>query len=907
MTFKAENSTVNEVERERRIVELLGRAVELEGLDRRRFLDGACAGDPGLRAELDAMLEEDQDHTREFLAQPAVAKLSGELTLTAPESMPTRRIATDAPVQSPIPQRIGPYRIVGTLGQGGMGTVYLGEQEEPVRRRAAVKMLDAIGDRRRLQRFAAECQALARLHHPNVAALYEAGTTDEDQPYVAMEPVDGTAITLWCDERQLPLRQRIELFLGVCAGVRHAHEKGILHRDLKPANVLVTEIDGRPTAKVIDFGIARALGDPLHSGSTPMTLENQIVGSPAYMCPEIAAGEREVDTRSDVYSLGLVLYELLVGVPPFKVRQVDLVTLLRRVAKEKRPAPSTRYAELDVDRQHRIASDRSVDGPRRLSRRIRGDLDAIVAKALALDAQDRYSSPADLASDLQRHLDLRPVAVRASSARYRTGRFVRRHRTMAAASSLLVIALVSGIVGTLREARRANLEAQRATQALAQSEAVSEFLIGLFKDADPRQSQGEDITARELLDRGTEQLRSRFSDQPLSKARFMGTIGGIYTQLGWYERAESLLKAGLAIHEAELGADHPQTAARVHELADLYRLMGRYESAEPFFRRALKVREGVTPEGGKRNTDGIDPLDLAQTIRGLGRVLLEQGRYQDAEPLARRALAITEGALGADHPEVATDLDRLGAVYYRQDRLEEAEPLRARALAIREQALGPDHPDVATSLNNLGALYNSQGRSDEAEAHWQRALAIREKVLGPSHPYVASSLTNLGNLYSDQDRLHEAEPLLRRALEIKQQTLDPNHPHVANSLVGLADLLQGQGAFDQAEPLMRAAVPIRERVFGADHPSTLQAVAGLARILRQLRRYDEAEPLFERALGELDPSSPPSDPGIAATARDYGLLLRALGREQEAEALDAWLGPKAPPKAEVSGALEPSS
>ncbi len=878
---------MSEVERERRIVELLGRAVELEGSARRRFLDGACAGDPDLRAELDLMLDDDQDQTSDFLGMPAVANLSDGPMLTAATS--TRpQLEVDAPEQASMPERIGPYRIAGTLGQGGMGTVYLGEQEEPVRRRVAVKILDAINDPRRLQRFAAECQALARLHHPNVAALYEVGTTDQGHPSVAMEPVDGTAITEWCDQRQLPLKERIELFFGVCAGVRHAHEKGILHRDLKPANVLVTEVDGRPAAKVIDFGIARALGDPLHSGSKPMTLENQIVGSPAYMCPEVAAGEREVDTRSDVYSLGLLLYELLVGVRPFETARVDLVTLLRRVAQEERPKPSTRYAELDLDRQYRIAADRSEAGPGQLARRIRGDLDAIVSKALALDAEQRYSSPADLATDLRRHLEIRPVMARASSARYRTGRFIRRQRAMVATGSLLVIALVMGILGTAYEARRANLEARRATQALAQSEAVSEFLIGMFKVADPRQTQGEEITARELLDRGTEQLRDRFSDQPLSKARFMATIGEIYTQLGWYERAESLLKAGLAIHEAELGDDHPQTAARVHELAELYRLMGRYESAEPLFRRALKVRDIVT-SWGERDDAGVDPLDLARTTRGLGRVLLEQGRYEDAEPLARRALVITEGALGGDHPEVATDLDRLGAVFYRQGRLEDAEPLRARALAIREQTLAPDHPDIATSLNNLGALYHRQGRSDEAEAHWIRALAIREKVLGPGHPYVASSLTNLGGLYRDQGRFEEAEPILRRALAIKRQTLDPNHPHVANSLIHLADLLQEQGRFDEAESLVHAAVPIRERVFGPEHPETLQLVASLAGVLRRQGRYAEAEPLYERALGELDPSTPPSDPGVAAAARDYSLLLRALDRQQEAEALEAWL------------------
>ncbi len=868
---------MNDVERERRIVELLGRAVELEGAARRQFLNGACLGDPELRAELDEMLEDEGD---DFLNAPAVANLADSPTPTAWTMTDTEAFGIGAPMQSPTPERIGPYRIVGTLGQGGMGSVYLGEQTEPVRRRAALKMLDAINDRRRLQRFAAECQALARLNHPNVAALYEVGTTDEHHPYVAMEPVDGTAITRWCDERQLPLKDRIELFFGVCAGVRHAHEKGILHRDLKPANVLVTEVDGVPTAKVIDFGIARAFGDPLHSGSTPMTLENQIVGSPAYMCPEIAAGEREVDTRSDVYSLGLLLYELLVGALPFETQRVDLVTMLRRVAKDERPAPSVRYGELETEQQYIVAANRSLNSPQRLMRKIRGDLDAIVAKTLALEADDRYSSPADLATDLKRHLEMRPVGVRAASPRYRSVRFIRRHRTMVSAIALLGIALTTGGVSTLREARRANLEAQRATTALAESQAVSEFLSGLFESSDPRKAQGEELTAREMLDRGAEQLRGGFADQPLSKARIMATIGYIYTQLGVYDRAEPLLRAALAVHEAELGSEHLETAARLHELANLYRLMGRYEGAEPLLRRALAVREAA-PD--------VDPLDLAESRRRLGRVILEQGRFEEAEPFTLQALTLLEETLGSEHPRVAGALDSLGAVYFRQGLLGKAEPLRARALAIREKSLGPDHPDVATSLNNLGALYSGQGRVEQAAAHFRRSLEIREKVLGPEHPYVASSLTNLGGLFTAKGRLDEAEPLLRRALAIKQKTLEPNHPNVASSLVGLAELLQDQGRFEEAEPLARAAVPIRERVFGPGHPETLQAVAGLARILREQGRYLEAEPLYERALGELDPSSPPSDSEIAATARDYSLLLRALGRDPEAEALEVWL------------------
>ena len=405
--------------------------------------------------------------------------------------------------------------------------------------------------------------------------------------------------------------------------MRHAHEKGILHRDLKPANVLVTEVDGQPTAKVIDFGIARALGDPLHSGTQPMTLDHQIIGSPAYMCPEIAAGERDLDTRSDVYSLGLLLYELLAGTLPFDIRRIGLMNLLRRIAGEQSPELSARYDELDLECRQQIAADRSVASPRRLSRRLRGDLDAIVAKALALAPDDRYSSPADLATDLEHHLDLRPVTVRASSARYRTWRFVRRHRAMVASSLLLVSALILGLVGTAREARRANQaadranhETERAREALAEAQKLSEFLVDLFEIADPERGGEGPVDIRQLLDRSAKRLQDELGDQPLARALFLHTIGEIYTKMALFESAETLIAEALEIRELELPADHPDVLESVNQLGVVYRRQDRLDDAEPLLRRVLMAREA-----------NDDPVAIALALNNLGNLFWSQRRF----------------------------------------------------------------------------------------------------------------------------------------------------------------------------------------------------------------------------------------------------------------------------------------
>ena len=731
----------DEFDRERRILELLSQALELDGDERRAFLDEACAGDRELRDELEAMLEDEPTDNDGFLETPAAAGLSGDPVGPEPSKPPVAAAGS----------RFGPYRVVETLGQGGMGTVYLADQRKPVRRRVALKVLDSVHDRRRLKRFAAEGQALARLNHPNVAALYEASATTIGQPFVAMEWIEGVAITDWCDQRRLSLEDRIKLFLDVCAGVQHAHEKGILHRDLKPANVLVTKVDGRATAKVIDFGIARALGEPLlDTSSLSLTLENQVVGSPVYMCPEAAAGESDLDTRSDVYALGLLLYHLMIGELPLDIRDINLVELLRRIAKGGWPTLSARFAELDPERRSKRARLRGLS-ERQLTLRLRGDLDAIAAKTVARDPKDRYGSPAELAADLRRHLDLEPVTARPATTVYVLGRFLRRRAGTVLVTAALVLALAVGAVASILGARRAsqevrranqqtdraNLEAERAREALAEARSVSHFLIDLFELADPERSPGEPIDVRQLLDRGALKLEDELGDQPLARALFLHTIGEVYTKMALFEQAAELVGEAMKIRERELPAGHPDVLESVNQLGVAYRRLGRLDEAEPLLRRVLAARESA-PEP--------DMVAVALALNNLGNLLWSRERYDEAEALHWQALAIRERELGSGHADLAETLTNLGALFHAQKRNREAEPMLRRAIGIYAETLGTEHPRYAAALHNLSLVLDRLERWAEAEENGRRAAEIWEAAYGAEHPRTRRARAHLAGL-----------------------------------------------------------------------------------------------------------------------------------------------------------------
>ena len=857
---------MSEADSGRRVVDLLMEALDLEGDERRRFLDDACAGDAALRSELDQLLAEEELLDDQFLEVPAVASLSDTPPLPRGETTATDVLAA--------PERLGPYRIVKTLGRGGMGVVYLGEQVKPVRRRVALKVIDAIHDPERMQRFAAECQALARLGHPNIASLYEVGTTADERPFVAMELVEGTAITTWCDEHRLGLRQRIGLFSGACAAVRHAHEKGLLHRDIKPSNILVTEVDGQPAAKVIDFGIARAVDEPLIT-DVRMTLTHQILGSPGYMSPEAARfGQREVDTRSDVYSLGVVLFELLAGAMPVETEGLPLFQVMSRLFEEDPPAPSVRFAGLDPDRRRRIAEHRRLTA-RRLTRRLRGDLDAVLLKAVAREPDRRYGSPADLAADLERHLAHAPVSARWSSTSYRLGRFLRRHLQLAATVSLVIVVLGAGVVARTREARRANLEAERALAAQSEAQEVSRFLVALFEVADPERSPGEPVDVRQLLDRGAERLRGELHDQPLVRARLLQTIGDIYTKLAVYESAEALVAEALEIRQGELPEDHPDVLESVNQLGVIYRREGRLDEAEPLLRRVLAAREAAIEP---------DPAAVASALNNLGNLLWSQRRLDEAEAVQRRALEIRERELGEDHEDLAETLNNLGAVLKEQRRYADAEPILQRAAEVFARTLGEGHPRRGACLYNLGLIEDDLGHWQEAEQHLREALSVWTAAYGPQHPRTLMARSGLARLLTALGREAESVALLRSQLGVQEATAADQRV-IASTSTSLGIALAAVGRFDEAQLAFEKALTIFRSAFGDEHDSTLNARNNLAWLAWRRGRPGEAERLFRPILEERRKILGPEHPRVGWTIHYLAASVADQGRDAEAEPL----------------------
>jgi len=768
-------------------------------------------------------------------------RLDGEAPLEVTDfgDFGRHRRAAGAP-SAPAPERIGRYRILEPLGEGGMGTVYLAEQTEPIRRRVAIKLIRSTRlDPHSTHRFEAERQALARMSHPAIAQVYEAGDTESGQPFFAMEHVPGEPITAYCDRERLSIEQRLHLFCAVCGGIQHAHQKGILHRDIKPANILVATEQGRPVPKIIDFGIAKALDTPL--AGSQLTEQGMVIGTPSYLSPEsvAAAGEgADLDTRSDVFSLGVLLFELLVGERPFGRPGDSLLQTLQQIGEGEIPTPTARWRALDPQTRSERAAERATTDAA-LLRRLRGDLDAITAKATARDRDRRYDSAAELAADLERHLAFEPIAARPPSRLYAFGRFARRHRAAVVGGTLVLAALVGGIVARSLEAQRANLEAAAARRAEAESQEVVGFLIELFQVNDPGTSRGETVTARELLDRGAERIRSRLGEQPLTRARLLDTIGVVYRQLDLPEPAVPLLEEAVAIRERELGPDHPEIATSLDHLGDVYWIGGDYPAAEATLERALAIREKVF---------GPEHLLVADVLDHLGSVYEIQAKFDAAQPLFERALAIRERELGPEHEDVAASLDDLGICRLDQGDGAGAEPLLRRALAIREKVFGPDHPEVAVSANGLAGAIYSQGRLEEALAFHQRALAIREKVYGPEGAPVAQSLNNVANLYLDLHREQEGEAALLRARAIWEKVLGPRHARLGIVDYNLADLYRSRGELARAEALFRSTLEIWEGAYGPVHPRLALVVENLARTLHDEGKRGEAVDLCRRAL-----------------------------------------------------------
>jgi serine/threonine protein kinase/Tfp pilus assembly protein PilF len=771
------------------------------------------------------------------------------------------------------PKHIGPYKVLQVLGEGGMGVVYEAEQTEPVTRRVALKIIKLGMDTKEVvARFEAERQALAVMDHPGIATVLDAGATESGRPYFVMELEKGVPLTEYCDLHKLPTSERLALFIKLCHAIQHAHQKGVIHRDLKPSNILIVVQDSAPQPKVIDFGVAKAIGHRL-TDKTLVTQHGQAIGTPVYMSPEqLEMSGLDVDTRTDIYALGVILYELLVGTLPYDFDQLGTVAAIPYLLREQEtPTPSSRLKSFG-DEQGIIAKNRHTV-PSVLKHELEGDLDWIVLKAMEKDRTRRYETANGLALDIQRHLNREPVLARPPSTAYRMSRFVARNRPAVAAAAAIAIAVIAGsVVSTVGMVRATRAEAATAREAEALRQ-VSEFLVGLFEVNDPGEARGNAVTARELLDSAAQRIDLELAEQPRVQAQLMLTMGEAYESLGLYNQAAPLLERGLALRETVYGEDHVAVAEGLFELAEVFRRQGKYGEAERLYLRAVTIQESLI---------GPAAPALAATLNGLGNAYLLQGKFDEAEPLLERGLAIREGAFGADDQRISGSLASLGTLYIRQGRYEEADSMFSKALVIRENALGRDHPDVVRTLRNLGGVRWERGNLEDADRFIRRALDISTRMLGPDHPELGSILNNLGVLAWTRGEYREAASLYDRALTIHENALGPSHYRVAGALNNIAETHWKLGNFAEGEDLFRRALIIKERVFEPQHPSLAITLNGLANLYRDAGRYSEAEPLYRRALSIREAALGEDDRHVVETLTDYAAMLREAGRPAEA-------------------------
>jgi serine/threonine protein kinase/tetratricopeptide (TPR) repeat protein len=767
------------------------------------------------------------------------------------------------------PERIGHYRILQKIGEGGMGEVYKAEQEKPFRRVVAVKVIKPGMDSKAVvARFESERQALALMDHTNIARVFDAGTTEQGRPYFVMEYARGVPIDEYCDMNRLKTSERLELFVQVCEGVHHAHQKGIIHRDIKASNVLVVIQDDKPIPKIIDFGVAKATGREL-TERTAFTELGQLIGTPEYMSPEQAEMTGlDVDIRTDVYSLGVLLYKLLVGTRPFDMGSAMLSGIgevLRKIREEEPQKPSMR-ATSRSETSTTAARARRTDQAS-LAKRLRGDLDWITMKALEKDRTRRYASVSELSADILRHLRDEPVLAGPPSTMYSLGKYVRRHKTAVGFAVVVFALLVAFAVTMAFQAGRIALERDRANQEAATAREISSFLEGIFEVSDPSEGRGNTITARELLNSGAEKIHRELEGQPIVQARFLESIGRVYRSLGLYDRARPQLERALEIRRGIQEEGHADIARSLNELALLLHMMEDYAGARPLYEEALAIGE---------KSLGPYHLDVARSLMGLANLHFEAGEYDLARPLHERVLRIREQALGAEHPVVAETLADLGTLNFKTGDYDAALPLYRRALEIRERVLHPEHPALADSLYHLGSLYRKTKDLEAAQLANERALEIRESILDPDHPDMAESLYALANVYFLKGDYAAAQPLFERALEIQQKVFSHDSPALAATLNSLAALHYSKRDYAAAQSLYERVLAILEEARGPNHIEVAAPLRNLGLLMRKMKNHAAALSYYERALEIQRRVLGPDNPEVVASQMNLAVSLHNL-------------------------------
>ena len=792
-----------------------------------------------VRALFEAALERPEGERRAFLEAEAEGPVRDEaLALLDADGRDHSLLDGDGVGQrldrlfSPEGTRVGPYRVLERIGEGGMGAVHLGARDDgQFEQHVALKLLrPGLAPARLLERFTEERRILARLEHANIARLLDGGITDAGQPWFAMEYVDGQPLGRWCDAQELSVEQRLRLFLTVCDAVRYAHSRLVVHRDLKPDNILVAEDErGRPVVKLLDFGIAKLL----EGGHAGLTRTEGPPLTPAYASPEQVAGEA-VSTATDVYSLGVVLYELLTGQRPYHPEPGSAMELALaiRTAEPERPSTTVRRAEGEAARLRGLRRDR-------LERRLAGDLDVICLQALRKEPERRYGSVEALREDLLRHLEGRPVLARGDTLAYRTRKFVGRNRgaVLSAATvalSVLVLAVSSAVQSVRLEAERdaARLERDRA-------QAVADFLAEVFRASDPAETLGAETSARELLDRGARRIVQGDTLDPDLRATLLQVMGEVYTSFQLVPAAVPLYEAVLEHAQGRWPAPSAEVLRARAQLGAALGDAGDFERGRQLLAESVRELELLG--------DTVDPLTRARTYNRFGRLELGAGRYEGAAAHFERALALVESESSVESELGSVLLNNLGQLSEATGRYEEAVAYHRRALALREDRLDPLHPSVLTSLNNLALALDRLDRFDEATGIFGDLVRRSEQAYGPS-PALGLHLNNAASAWKRWGKPKEAEPLQRRALALFREHLGDDHRYVAMGYNNLANLMHDQGRPAAAAELHRRALAMNRRIYGEEHDRTAGSLNNLAAALRDLGELDEAVALYRETI-----------------------------------------------------------